>query len=82
MTTPRFRFYPKRSTVTETVSATVSVIHYSPATPEQELAKWEQVLETLGDQEPASPQEALAREVVRKRLKDLRKQTGKKGSPS
>lgn len=68
---------PPQVRVTETVSATVSVTHYHPVTPKAELAKWEQVLETLSDTPNPSEQEALAREVIRKHLKDLRKRAGK-----
>lgn len=72
---------PPQVRVTETVSATVSVTHYHPVTPEAELAKWEEVLETLGETPNPSSQEALAREVIRKHLRDLRKrarETGKR----
>jgi hypothetical protein len=81
--TIRSKIFPKHSKkqppqvrVTETVSATVSITHYD-LTPEAELAKWEQALETLGDTPNPSPQEALAREVIRKHLRDLRKRVRK-----
>ncbi len=84
--TIRSKIFPKHSKkqppqvrVTETVSATVSVTHYHPVTPEAELAKWQEVLETLGETPNPSSQEALAREVIRKHLRDLRKRTRETG---
>ena len=84
--TIRSKIFPKHSKkqppqvrVTETVSATVSVTHYHPVTPEAELAKWQEVLETLGETHNPSSQEALAREVIRKHLRDLRKRARETG---
>lgn len=78
--TIRSKIFPKHSKkqppqvrVSETVSTTVSITHYSDHTPEKELEKWELVLKTLAKTPDPSPQEALAREVVGKRLKELRK---------
>lgn len=64
---------PPRVLVSETVSTTVSITHYESPTPEQELEKWKEVLETLSSTPNPSPQEELAREVVGKRIKELRK---------
>ena len=58
-----------RTSVTESV--TVS-IHTHTNTPEAELAKWQEVLKTLGKRGEVSPQEQLAREVIRKRIKELK----------
>ena len=58
-----------RTSVTETVTVTIQTNAY---TPEAELAKWQEVLSVLGKQKEVSPQEALAKEVVRKRIKELK----------
>jgi hypothetical protein len=57
---------------TETFSVSVSLTH-SEATPEAELKKWLEVLKELGKSTPKSPQEALARETVRGRVRELRR---------
>lgn len=86
--TIRSKIFPKHSKknppqvrVSETVSATVSITHYGNPTPEQELEKWELVLKTLSKTPNPSPQEALARETVGKKIRELRKRiksTGKR----
>ena len=58
-----------RTSVTESVTVTV---HDHTATPEAEIAKWQEVLEVLGKRKQISPQERLAREVIRKRIKELK----------
>jgi hypothetical protein len=58
-----------RTSVTESVTVTV---HHHTATPEVELAKWEEVLDLLGKKKQISQQERLAREVIRKRIKELK----------
>jgi len=58
-----------RTSVTETVTVTIQTNAY---TPEAELAKWQEALKTLGKRKEVSPQEALAREVIRKRIKELK----------
>jgi hypothetical protein len=84
--TIRSKIFPKHSKkkpsqvlVSETVSATVSITHYGNPTPEQELEKWELVLKTLTKTPNPSPQEALAREVVGKQLRELRKRIKSRG---
>jgi len=57
---------------TETFSVSVSLTH-SEATPEAELKKWLEVFKVLGKSTPQSPQEALARETVKGRIKDLKR---------
>jgi DNA/RNA-binding domain of Phe-tRNA-synthetase-like protein len=59
-----------RTTITEGVIVTLSS---SEATPEAELAKWQEVLAELEKDSEPSPQEALAREIVKGRIKDLKR---------
>ncbi len=63
-----FRLKPPLTEITESVKITIR----STDTPEAELIKWQEVLTVLGKQKEVSPQEALAREVVRKRIKELK----------
>ena len=58
-----------RTSVTESVTVTV---HSQLATPEAEIAKWQEVLKVLGKSKKVSPQERLARELIRKRIKELK----------
>jgi len=86
--TIRSKIFPKHSKkqppqvrVTETVSATVSITHYDLSPESEELEKWELVLKTLSKTPNPSPQEALARETVGKKIRELRKRiksTGKR----
>lgn len=59
-----------RTTVTEAVKVTLS---HTETTPEGELAKWQEVLKELTKTPAGSPQEALARETVKGRIKDLKR---------
>ena len=68
-----FRLNSKKPSVRTSVTESVTVtVHSHTATPEAELAKWQEVLKVLGKQKQISPQERLAREVIRKRIKELK----------
>lgn len=67
-----FKFYRLKSAPTTSISESVTVTLKSSEAPEAELAKWQEVLNILGKQKEVSPQEALAKEVVRKRIKELK----------
>jgi DNA/RNA-binding domain of Phe-tRNA-synthetase-like protein len=72
MSNPLKKFRLKRgvrTSVTETVTVTIQTNAYAP---EAELAKWQEALKALGKRKEVSPQEALAREVIRKRIKELK----------
>lgn len=62
----------QKVTTTETLSVSVTIRH-TEATPEGELAKWVSVLKELGKSTPRSEQEALAREVVKGRIRELKR---------
>lgn len=68
-----FRLNSKKPSVRTTVTESVSVtVHSHNSTPEAEIAKWQEVLAVLGKGKEVSPQERLAREVIRKRIKELK----------
>lgn len=67
-----FKFYRLKKRPTTSISESVTVTLKSSEAPEAELAKWQEVLAILGKQKEISPQEALAKEVVRKRIKELK----------
>ena len=67
-----FKFYRLKKAPTTSISESVTITLRSSDTPEAELAKWQEVLSVLGKQKEVSPQEALAKEVVRKRIKELK----------
>jgi hypothetical protein len=72
MSNPLKKFRLKRGVRTSVTESVTVSIHTHTHTPEAELAKWQEVLKTLGKRGEVSPQEQLAREVIRKRIKELK----------
>lgn len=60
-----------KETLETAMSVTVRTSH-TDLSPSAQIAKWQEVLKTLGKRGEVSPQEQLAREVIRKRIKELK----------